>query len=141
MRLNLKAWWLSKPHRTITDECTASPYMKRWHLLRTPWFTLMLHYFLRSDFDRALHDHPWGFITFLLTSGYWEHTNAGGRRWKRRFSILRRPAAWIHRVEIKKPCWTLVLHFRQCREWGFYTPAGFVQWDKYDYAKNCQEGS
>lgn len=37
----------------------ASPYMRRWWVIpRNRRFNVYLHHFLRSDDDRALHDHP-----------------------------------------------------------------------------------
>jgi hypothetical protein len=37
-----------------------SPYMLRWWIIpRNKFFNIYLHRFLRSDDDRALHDHPW----------------------------------------------------------------------------------
>jgi hypothetical protein len=31
-----------------------------------------VHNIKRSDYDRALHDHPWWNISFVLKGGYWE---------------------------------------------------------------------
>ena len=43
------------------------PYLLRWWLIpRNRWFNVYLHLFLRSDDDRALHDHPWFNLSFLL---------------------------------------------------------------------------
>ncbi len=57
------------------------PYLRRWWLLpRNPLFNVYVHQFLRSDDDRALHDHPWAFnASWLLRGEYIEHTvEAGG---------------------------------------------------------------
>ena len=36
------------------------PYLRRWWVIpRNRLFNVYLHQFLRSDDDRALHDHPW----------------------------------------------------------------------------------
>jgi hypothetical protein len=35
-------------------------------------FAARLHHILRSDHDRALHDHPWPNASFVLSGGYWE---------------------------------------------------------------------
>jgi hypothetical protein len=48
-----------------------TPYMDRF-VLQTPWFEVRLHHILRSDDDRALHDHPFSFTSLLLTGGYRE---------------------------------------------------------------------
>lgn len=60
------------PNKTIVN-CDRDPYLKRWYLFRTKPFAVFLHRFFRSDEDRALHDHPWPFITFILWRGYIEH--------------------------------------------------------------------
>lgn len=120
-------------HKVIYDGCRPDlgPMLVRYFLLRTRWFSLYLHHFVRSDNDRHFHDHPWGFCTFLLTGGYWENT-PGGRFWRRRFSVLCRPAEWQHWVEIKRPVWTLILVTRKSREWGFITERGWVDWQSYE---------
>lgn len=54
-------------HHTIKGD-DGSPYMHRYWIGR-----LRLHIFERGDLDPDPHDHPWGFITFPLTS-YVEET-------------------------------------------------------------------
>lgn len=127
--------WLKR--RTIWS-CTAArgPLLTRWHLVQTRWFGVYLHHLQASDEDRALHDHPWSFITVLLSSGYYEHTESPRlgvplRTWRRRFSVLWRPAEWQHRLELVQPCWTLVIRFRRRRDWGFITPSGWLHWRAY----------
>src|SRR5258708_303359 len=55
-------------------------YMERWWVIpRNRFFNIYLHHFLRSDDDRALHDHPWLNASILLQGKYTEHTiSAGG---------------------------------------------------------------
>lgn len=119
--------------KVISDACAPElgPLMIRYFLLRTRWFSVYLHHFLRSDYDRCFHDHPWSFVTVLLSGGYYEHTPAG-TFWRRRFSILRRPAVWQHWVEICRPVWTLIIVSRKCREWGFITERGWVDWQTFE---------
>ena len=51
----------------------ARPYMLRWHVIpRNRVFNVYLHHFLRSDDDRALHDHPWWNLSWLLKGRYVE---------------------------------------------------------------------
>ncbi len=75
------AWilaWLGRERVDIstgTDE--GNPYLTRWTLLgrRTEGRTrLFLHYFHRSDYARAFHDHPWPFVSLILWPGYFENT-------------------------------------------------------------------
>lgn len=137
------------PSRRIIWSCTASrgPLLTRYFLLQTRWLGVYLHHLHASDDDRAMHDHPWTFVSLLLSSGYWEHapcrcdyccenpnTGAIDRIWYRRFSILVRPAEWRHRLELVEPCWTLVLRFRRRRLWGFWTTDGWLDWRTYGKA-------
>jgi hypothetical protein len=106
-------------------------YMHRWRL-RTPWFQIRIHHILRSDNDRALHDHPFTFLSFILKGEYHEVTPSGTQLWKR-FSIIFRRAEDQHRLILDSgPVWTLVIGGPYRREWGFYTPSGWKRWDQYD---------
>jgi hypothetical protein len=113
-------------------------YLHRWTLIgpeRGP--KVMLHHFLRGDVDPEPHDHPWIFWTFILWGGYYEQTwTAEGKAlltWYGPGSLLRRPAAWAHRVVIPegKEAWTLVLTGRKVRHWGFWCPLGWIPWRQH----------
>jgi hypothetical protein len=147
------------PPRRVVMSCQADrgPLLTRYYLIDTRWFALYLHHLHVSDEDRALHDHPWSFVTCLLSAGYYEHTpipspttctcghsrpgppcprhywrgQKSVRTWWPRFSVLYRSAEWRHRLELVKPTWTLVVRFRRRREWGFITPSGWQQWEAY----------
>lgn len=126
---------------TIYDHCDPTdPYLTRYRLITTFWFGVYVHYFHRSDHDRALHDHPWSFISIPLSSGYWEHGDPGPglpwstrieRNWCPMFRPLCRQAEWAHRIEIPKPMWTLVLRGPVVRSWGFWTTRGWIHWRHY----------
>lgn len=51
-----------------------SAYMHRWYVFRTRGVSLFIHKFVRSDYDRALHDHPWNFLVIPIWRGYIEHS-------------------------------------------------------------------
>ncbi|AOK04059.1 hypothetical protein WK25_05995 [Burkholderia latens] len=125
----------------------AAPYLLRWWVLpRNRFFNVYLHCFLRSDDDRALHDHPWANCSILLRGRYVEHTiSAGGINvrteraapaWK-----LRMSGAAAHRLElIDGPCWTLFVTGPRYREWGFHCPQrGWVPWKEFTSADNSGE--
>jgi hypothetical protein len=119
------------PHKVIVN-CDRQAYLKRWYLFRSKSIGVFLHRFYRSDEDRALHDHPWAFITFIIWRGYIEHTPKGvSRKWPG--MICYRPATWRHRVELvyDKPAWTLVVRFKEHRMWGFWEKTGFIAWNKW----------
>lgn len=113
--------------RTIGPE--ADPYLVRWIAIQTPWFSVYLHKLVRSDYEKALHDHPWGFVSFILT-GYAEEVcteDAAGLHWTTEFhhpgDLLFRRAGHRHRVIIPDksiPGWTLVLTGPRSRKWGFW---------------------
>jgi hypothetical protein len=67
---------LRRPCQEIGDHAEAGDlYMTRWTLMVDgDGRKIMLHYFHRSDYDGALHDHPWPFVSFILWPGYFEHT-------------------------------------------------------------------
>jgi hypothetical protein len=110
-------------------------YLTRWVLLGTrygPGHKVFLHLFRRSDSAEALHNHPFAFWSLVLWPGYYEHTPSG-RRWHGPLSLLRRPAAWFHRVELApgRGCWTLVWAGERVQSWGFACPNGFVPWREF----------
>jgi len=140
-----------------------NPYLLRWYLM--PWrhwhrqgrenptawnrvrgwlgFVLpsvYLHCILRSDDDRALHDHPWLWCSILLRGRYVEHTiNAGGihvRQERRAGDVkISRPRR-AHRVELVGGCcWTLFIIGPRVRNWGFHcAERGWVPWQTFTAA-------
>jgi len=120
-----------QPHQVIGGP--ADPYLRRWYVIpRNPVLNVYVHQFLRSDDDRALHDHPWWFVSLILKGGYNEIAEKGNRT-RRAGSIAFRPATWRHRVVLwitdeddgrsncrQLPCWTLIVTGRRSRTWGFW---------------------
>lgn len=115
------------------------PYLRRWFVIpRNRWFNIYLHEFLRSDDDRALHDHPWINCSFLLRGRYVEHTIlAGGIHERHVLSAgavrLRLSGRMAHRIELfDGPCWTLFITGPRYREWGFHCEkAGWIHWRRF----------
>lgn len=120
------------PRRRTIMSCASEHgvLLVRYFVFQSERLAVYVHHLMTSDEDRALHDHPWSFVTFLMSSGYYEHTPTG-RHWRRRFSVLYRPATWQHRLELVKPTWTLVFRFRRVRVWGFITKGGWMDWRTY----------
>lgn len=135
-----------RPHMCIGG--AERPYLRRWYLIpRNRWFNVYLHQFLRDDDDRALHDHPWWFISVMLRGAYMEHLEDGRIIGRYAPSIAIRPALHRHRVQLfptggpwspRRPCWTLVITGRKYREWGFWCPKGFVPW--FQFIDQSDEG-
>lgn len=144
------------------------PYLLRWFIIKNRFFNIYLHKFMRSDIDRALHDHPWSWnVSIILRGSYIEHMpfdlktfGKNGdmrtikklrRSWRPIFRIGTTP----HRVELHKithriphrqlcfvyeqPVWTLFITGPDIREWGFYCPKGW-RWQK-DFLSEREGGS
>lgn len=115
------------------------PYLLRWWLIpRNRIFNIYLHCFLRSDDDRALHDHPWANCSILLRGNYIEHTIAAGgiHQRKRLFAgdfKLRLSGRIAHRLElVDDTCWTIFITGPTYRRWGFHCPErGWVYWKDF----------
>jgi hypothetical protein len=132
------SWWRRIANRRAPDIVIGKPgddYLRRWYLIqRNPLFNIYLHQFTRSDDDRALHDHPWWNVSFILEGGYIEHTiKAGGinHRVQRNAGDFKfRLASSAHRVELinGQAAWTLFLTGPRIRDWGFHCPAGWRHW-------------
>lgn len=106
------------------------PYMVRW-TVETPWFSLRLHRWHRSDDDRGFHDHPWHFVTLVLWGRYVDISPAGQDPLGPG-SVRFRRAEHRHTVTVVPPgCWTLVLTGPIFRFWGFWLGEKWVKSDKY----------
>lgn len=111
-----------------------NPYIMRWWAVpRNRVANAYLHRILRSDGDRALHDHPWPNCSIVLDGSYVEHTIAAGgvhhRVRRNAGDIVFRRAGAAHRIEIDRdPAWTLFLIGPVVRSWGFHCPGGWVHW-------------
>lgn len=71
-------------HKVIVN-CDRDPYLLRWYLFKTARVSCFIHKFIRSDEDRALHDHPWAFLVIPIWRGYIEYSS-----WKLREVALHR---------------------------------------------------
>lgn len=113
------------------------PYLERWWVIpRNRFFNIYLHRFWRSDDDRALHDHPWFNVSYLLKGQYVEHTIRPGGVHRAIHYVagnikFRTPWA-AHRIEVNEvPVWSLFVTGPVLREWGFHCPAGWRPWKMF----------
>lgn len=105
-------------------------YLQRWWLIpRNEWCNVYLHRFLRSDDDRALHDHPWASTSFIVSGRYREHTPDGVFE-RQAGDVISRGATALHRVELHpgEQAITLFITGPKVRDWGFQCPQGWVPW-------------
>lgn len=113
-------------------------YMRRWFVVRRNRFlNVYLHHVLRSDDDRALHDHPWPSVSIML----W---GAMGEVYKGRYGeayraiaerrIVWRGARFAHRLVLPEHSLgaiTLFITGPRIRSWGFYCPKGWRHWREF----------
>jgi hypothetical protein len=110
------------------------PYLRRHFLLgsngRAPGSTSRFHEILRSD-SADLHDHPWDFVTVILSGRYIESTPEGEQQFGPG-SVLIRKAEQMHRLTLPDgPVWTYITVGPVRRRWGFSTDDGWVHWSDY----------
>lgn len=127
-----RGWRSGEPHFIIGQR-----YLLRWYVIpRNPWLNVYLHKFLHDDEDRALHDHPWWFISVMLWGRYSEVVKEQVIE-RRAPSIAFRSATHAHRVMLWRefgnlvPCWTLVVTGKVVRDWGFLCPQGWRHWKEF----------
>jgi hypothetical protein len=115
------------------------PYLDRLRIIQTPWLSVYLHHIHRPDRDADPHDHPWDFISLVLSGSYtellWRDKTCASSfrtRERRRWSVgrTRRQAAHII-TGIEGPLWTLVITGRRRGEWGYWSARGFTPWREY----------
>lgn len=113
-------------------------YLTRLTLLKTPWFSVKLHWIHRPDPDRDLHDHPWAFAGIVLRGGYKElHANNPHTG-----PVVERTINWFnhkntissHRIiEVKPNTLTLIFATAKKKDWGFYDEETFAYTKWQDY--------
>lgn len=160
-------WWAPFGIRIIYDE--GMPYLILGHWTTTRWFVprLYLHYFVKSDQDHDVHNHPMNGLSIILTGGYREHrmidpntytstrdlpgvwTEHKDHKPFRPFTITRDT---FHRVELTHGrCWTLFITGKRVgpsdgTDWGFinlatgkYTPWGEYKMDPQNKRPGVEE--
>jgi len=149
------------PCRLIQGD-NGEKYLERYFLFalgprQNPRVTAYIHRFVASDPERGFHDHPWKWAMSLILSGeYLELTPRGGDFTKFPVGSHKTPGCITtfgpnhqHRVELAGvECWTLVIHGRWIRPWGFYryvsgcTANGraAIAWFYEQYSDKCTAG-
>ena len=153
------------PLRRLTlRDADGRPFLERW-ALDLGIAGVYLHHVTGPDPGLDLHDHPWAFVSLVLSGAYVdescdvraasavageaaEQDNAdrwsgfttspnrrGARRVWRAGTVHRVTRLTAHRIVSCTPgTWTVIVRGRARQPWGFYTPAGWIDADDYDYA-------
>lgn len=125
----------------------ANPYMLRWHLVRShQTASAYIHRILRSDDDRALHDHRGDNVSVILKGGYLEATPYGCSiprtaaqaqeivyAYHGAGEVLDRAGEAAHRLVLEpgEEAVTLFVTAPTRREWGFWCPTGWIPWQQF----------
>ncbi len=123
----------------------------------TPWGSIRLHHWIGPDDDRAKHDHPWSFVTFVLRGGYTDASPCfacGGNGYDAvangAFDCTECKGTGEIREHLKAPaiqyrdaehqhtvfpddggCWTVIVTGPKIRNWGFWVNGKFRSHRKY----------
>lgn len=113
-------------------------YLSRKFLIpRNRLFNIYFHTFYQSDDDRALHDHPWWSLSWLMQGKYIEHRILDGGVHSSQVYVAGdwkfRSAKYAHRLELLEGerCITLFITGPKIREWGFHLRHGWMHWKTY----------
>lgn len=115
-------------------------HFRRWALFETKWASVYLHKICESDKDAHCHDHPWPFLSLILSGGYVEETPSGTFKLFRSWTLNVKKATDFHKITlVKKPTWTLVITGKRCRNWGYLVDDRFIDATTYRQMKNNGE--
>lgn len=111
-------------------------YLMRYHIFRCRWLNIYLHNFFLSD-EEDLHCHPWANISILLRGGFIEHHHDHKVTTRVAGDVWWRSARELHRIQVISPSttWSLFIHGRRTREWGFLKPGGWEVADNSGYRR------
>ncbi len=136
-------WLLARYKNKKPDIEIGENYLSRWYLIpRNRLFNIYLHRYRGSDDDRALHDHPWVSLSYLISGDLYEYDTGGCKHLKSGAWRFRR-STYAHRLEKaskRSDVWTLFLTGPRIRHWGFHCPKGWVPWEKFTDSTGTRVG-
>lgn len=125
--------WAADVMRRGPDFVIGDNYLRRWWVVpRNPFMNVYLHEILKSDDDRAPHDHPWANTSLLIEGSYLEVTPVGTYE-RVAGDVVTRKATDSHRLEIPQGgrAVSLFVTGPKIREWGFHCPQGWRPWQDF----------
>lgn len=161
-------WLIERAKRTPyfpLVHADGSTYMERYWLVKNfLGCSVRIHGIHTPDLDRAMHDHPWSFISLVLSGAYiervphrqntinFDEAHDDEEPWYENYrdagSIAFRGFWHRHTIKLvttwdELPVWTLFITFPKRQSWGFFTPAGKVWWWTYEsvHNKTCLEAT
>ncbi len=119
------------------------PYMLRWWWIpRNRFFNIYIHRILHNDDDRALHDHPWASLSYMVEGELIEHYKVylGGARVRsvKAGQWVYRSPRFTHRLVLfGESAITIFMTGPRVREWGFHCPKGWIRWQDFVASDNA----
>lgn len=121
-----------------------SEYIRRLHLIKTPWFAICLHWILKPDPEPHLHDHPVTFLSLVLRGWYREERWTAKRglhttrnKW---WNFIRADYYDRHSIiDVGPKTLTICFMGPKTREWGFHAPDKWVYWKDYYAAQRASK--
>jgi hypothetical protein len=139
----MSEWAFNKKFFIRDYEDHQATYLARRTLIGTPWFSVKLHNIRMPDASRALHSHPWAWLSFVVRGSYVEerpiNLNQMSGEWvthfvaRNRWSLHSLGRNDFHRIhEVAPNTWTLFFTWGRKTDWGFAPRAGvFIPWRLY----------
>jgi CRP-like cAMP-binding protein len=112
-------------------------HFRRWRILSTPWFSIYLHGIYKADSDIHLHDHPWDYLSIILSGSFLEetvdHNGCQTVNLMKPGSSVRRKAEQFHKIKdmITPKVHTLFITKKPRRDWGYNVDGKWMQHDDY----------
>lgn len=147
LRQRILTWAQGYATSRPPDFVVGDRQLERWWLIpRNRIFNIYLHRFNGSDEDRALHDHMYYNLSWILgPSGYWEKLFTAPpksgeplpstrMRWLRAESLTLRRPSLAHQVILTSsdPVYTIFVTGPRVRQWGFWCPGiGWRHWREF----------
>lgn len=133
--------WALRQMQRDPDLIISDDYLHRWYVLpRNRWLNIYLHRYYGSDNARALHDHPWWSLSWMLRGRLGE-VDDHGKRWINAGQWRLRRARYSHRLIVVggDEGWPITLFITgpRLRDWGFHCPHGWVHWRRYTEQGGC----
>jgi len=110
--------------------CPSDPYLVRW-VLDFGYFSIRLHNWRKSDDMRAKHDHPWWFLSLVLSGLFVDRGDKDVVRKPGSISFF--PSSHQHSLGVLKPGYTPLICGPENRKWGFYINGKFIKRNRYFY--------
>jgi hypothetical protein len=119
-------------------------HFQRWRLLQTPLGSVYIHRIFKADQDKHCHDHPWSFVSVMLSGSYGiGNPNNASCRYYSAPAVSVNKSTKFHKIAqvVKGPLTTLVLTGPKNREWGYSVDGEWMHHKEYREKKRDGEFS